>query len=228
LAARGELELASLREARDRVIARLSDHFASDDIDLAEFERRVDLAHRAAGVADLDALLADLPAPAGCAALQPAPAPGLALARIGATPEQGSMVAIMSASERKGSWLVPRRLRSVSVMGSAVIDFREVAIPPGISEITITAVMGAVQIIVPPELSVDMNGFAVMGAFEHLDRAPRTPDPGAPLLRVTGFCVMGAVSVETRLPGESFRDARRREKRERKQLVASRSAKEDE
>ena len=39
-------------------------------------------------------------------------------------------------------------------------------------------------------------------------------DPDRPVLRITGMVIMGGVSVETRLPGESSRDARKREKRE--------------
>jgi hypothetical protein len=54
-----------------------------------------------------------------------------------------------------------------------------------------------------------------MGAFELMDRVPAQPDPDRPLLRITGLALMGAVSVETRLPGESARQARKRRRRER-------------
>ena len=70
------------------------------------------------------------------------------------------------------------------------------------------------DIIVPPELPVDVSGLAIMGGFGH--RSPATaPRPELPLLRVHGFAMMGGVDVSVRLPGESARDAKRREREER-------------
>ena len=55
-----------------------------------------------------------------------------------------------------------------------------------------------------------------MGSFEHVDRAPPTLDPEAPLLRVRGVAFMGSVEIRMRLPGESEREAHRRLKQERR------------
>ena len=52
--------LVALRARREGVIDALSNHFACDALDLDEFEQRVDLAHRATSVAELDQLLRDL------------------------------------------------------------------------------------------------------------------------------------------------------------------------
>ena len=49
------------QETRERVIARLSDHFAHDALDVDEFERRVTVAQTSDNPADIEALLADLP-----------------------------------------------------------------------------------------------------------------------------------------------------------------------
>ena len=40
----------------------------------------------------------------------------------------------------------------------------------------------------------------------------------APSLRITGFAMFGGVSIETRLAGESGRDARKRDRREARAL----------
>jgi hypothetical protein len=69
---------------------------------------------------------------------------------------------------------------------------------------------------VPPGLAVETEGVAVMGSFEHVDRAPAHPDPEAPLLRVRGRVIMGSVEIKMRLPGESEREAHRRQKLERR------------
>jgi hypothetical protein len=98
-----------------------------------------------------------------------------------------------------------------------VLDFREARLPPGETHVSVFILMGGVQIIVPPELAVETSGMAIMGGFEHLERAPAVADPERPVLRVTGFAMMGGVAVETRLAGESERDARRRRRKELKE-----------
>lgn len=216
--------LVAVRDAREKIIARLSDHFAKDDLDMDEFERRLTLAHRAETVAEIDALVADLPAagaaaPAPTTALVPKPKPDPApLVRADAVRERQTLVAVMGGVQRQGAWTAARHTRVVCIMGGAILDFREARLPPGTTEVTVFAMMGGAQIIVPPGLAVEMDGSAFMGGFEHLERAPTEVNPERPILRVSGFVLMGGVAVETRLPGEGERDARRRRRRERKQL----------
>ncbi len=96
------------------------------------------------------------------------------------------------------------------VMGGAGLDFREVRMPPGVTEVRVVAVMGGVEILVPPGLAVESHDFGVMGGFDGVDQAGVETDPDAPRLVIKGFACMGAVEVAVRLPGESGRDARRR------------------
>ena len=65
--------------------------------------------------------------------------------------------------------------------------------------------MSSVEIIVPPGLAVETDGSAVMGTFDDISRAPRHPDPEAPLLRIHGLAFMGSVRSRWRLAGESER-----------------------
>src|SRR5215468_6137814 len=55
--------LVSLRDARERTIAVLSDLFAKDELELDEFEKRVSLVHRAPNVAEVENVVKDLPVP---------------------------------------------------------------------------------------------------------------------------------------------------------------------
>jgi hypothetical protein len=212
-------ELVSLRQSREAAIARLSEAFSRDDLDMDEFERRVDLAHRAETVAELEPLLADLPAPTGTP--EPATTALAPMVRREGIREKALLVSIMGGTERKGQWLVPRKIRIFTMMGGTDLDFRDAQFAPGVTEIHIFAMMGGVDIVVPPGLAVEMNGVAIMGGFEHMERASRHPDPDAPLLRIDGLVVMGGVDVDTRLPGESRREARKRERSERKALKDS-------
>jgi hypothetical protein len=205
--------LIQLRDVRDRAIAVLSDGFAHDLLDVNEFERRVTIAQTSDSVAEIEQLITDLPAPAA----PPAPSP-TALVPASEVREHQTMLSIMGGSIRKGHWVTARHLRVVNVMGGTVLDFRDAQMPAGVVDVTVIAVMGGCEIIVPPSLAVETDGVAIMGGFEHVDRRPAQLDPSAPLLRVHGIAFMGGVEIKMRLPGESDSDARRRRRRERKEL----------
>ena len=221
----GTPALVALRQRRQVIIDRLTEDFARDVIEVEEFEARVDRAHQASSVAALEKVVADLaPREASAAPISPERALALHPERTSAgalaanRAESRWAVAVMGGVERKGGWRVPVRLKVVCLMGGAEIDFREVDLPPGVTSVKIFCVMGGAEIIVPPDLAVECEGVAIMGGFESLDRAPRSADPDAPLLRISGLALMGGFTISTRLPGESARDASKRRRRERREL----------
>lgn len=209
--------LVALRTERDRCVQRLSDAFAADVLDVDEFERRVDLAHKAESVEALVSLRDDLEVEPSTntelvTALDPARQQALALAQ----PASGWCIGIMGGGERRGQWRVPRKMRAAAIMGGMELDYREAIFAPGVSTLHLVACMGGVDIIVPPNLAIECNGAGVMGAFASMERCPPVPDPDQPLLRISGLSVMGAFEISTRLVGESARDARKRRKREKR------------
>jgi hypothetical protein len=209
--------LVAVRDRREQVIAALTEHFAGDRLDIEEFDRRVDRAHLATTIVELDAVLADLPT-----AMPPSSSSSTTQAMVTRDDPNRSQSSriwmVMGGIERKGQWMVPRNMNAVCFWGGGSLDFRDADFGPGVTELNVLAIMGGLEIIVPPWLSVDVDASAIMGGFDERHRAPQAPDPGRPVLRVTGLVVMGGVEIETRLPGETKRDARRRAKRERKEL----------
>ena len=110
---------------------------------------------------------------------------------------------------------------AVALMGGVELDFREAAFGPGVTEVTVFALWGGVDIVVPPGLQVECSGAGILGGFERTpdelaDASAASLDPGSPVLRVNGVALMGGVDVSTRLPGERERDAARRRKLARK------------
>lgn len=209
--------LVALRDRRQQVIARLSECFATDVLEVDELERRLDLAHGARTVAELDALVADLaPAPA-TTALAPVPAAALAIDDPRRA-ETKRVRVVMSHVERRGRWTVPRTLELRVFWGNAELDFRDASLAPGVTTIDVRVLMGNLEIILPPHLAIDVDVSSFMGSVEERHRVPPDDDPARPVLRLTGAVRLGNLELTTRLPGESRGDARRRERRERKQL----------
>ncbi|MET0341215.1 MAG: hypothetical protein ABW252_09440, partial [Polyangiales bacterium] len=202
----------SLRTARERTIATLSELFARDDLEVEEFERRLSVAHRADSESEIAAALS------GLASVEPT---AIVVARRAAPPlahrpSSGTLLAVLGGTDRRGVWGVPEKLNVVAFMGGSTLDFREARLGPGITTVSVFAMMGGVHIIVPPTLAIDVGGVGIAGGFEHIARHPEHGE-AEQLLVVRGLAMMGGVSVETRLVGEDRRDAKRRRRRERKQ-----------
>lgn len=217
--------LVALRDQRDAAIELLTQRFAEGVLDMDEFEDRVDAAHQADSATALEKVVKDLmPLPEAeregngeshALAVREQVSESLETARA----QRKRMIAIMGGVERRGQWRVPKTLTVYTLMGGASLDFREAVLPPGVTEVKVRALMGGVEIIVPPHVAVECEGTAIMGGFEDVHRSPRDPDPDVPLLRVSGLAIMGGCSIETRLPGESHRDARRRMREEERHAL---------
>ncbi|MEX0890522.1 MAG: DUF1707 domain-containing protein [Gemmatimonadota bacterium] len=206
-------------ERREQIVRALTVHFAADRVGMEELERRLDLAHRARTSAELETALEGLPAvestspPAGRVAPRterpPAPVE---------RQQRRYAVAVMSGADRRGHWVPGEQNLAVAVMGGVSLDFREAHLPPGVTEVTVFALMGGCDIVVPPWVRVEAGGFALMGGFDAAESDP-SAEADAPTLRVNGLAIMGGVEISVRLPGESARDAKRRRKAERQELA---------
>jgi hypothetical protein len=208
------LQRVEVRQARERAIAALTEAFTRDDLEMDELESRLSKAHSASTLEELAVLVSDLK-PATDAIAERAPERTIAASEVR---ESQTVVAIMGGAEQRGAWTCARKLRAVAFMGGTVLDFREARLPAGVVELEIFAVMGGVEVIVPPDLAVETSGSGVMGGFDHYSSSPVSASPDRPVLRISGLALMGGVEIESRLPGESGREARRREKEQRRAL----------
>jgi hypothetical protein len=192
---------------RERVIQTLCAHFAHDNLSTQELELRFEHAYQAGTSAELRALVAGLPAlPADVAP----PAPLYAVAPAGRPdPAEKRHLVVMSNVRQKGSWTPARHNKVTCIMGNARFDLREALILGGETHFELMVVMGEVELIVPPGLRVECDGFAFMGEFDDA-HSEELASPNAPVVRVTGSVVMGAARIKTRLPGESALEAWRR------------------
>ncbi len=212
-------------EQRQRIVDRLCAHFAADHLETDEFERRLDVAYAAHSRNELVALEQDLPelrvgaeAEAGEASsevITAEPVLGAVVDTSRPAPERDFMLSIMGGSDRAGTWTPARRIKVFSMMGGAGLDFRDATFACSEITVTILAVMGGAEIIVPPGVHVECSGIAIMGGFGSVQRS-RPTSPDAPVIRINGFVLMGGVEIKERLSGETEREARKRIKAEKK------------
>jgi hypothetical protein len=174
---------------RGKVIEALTEHFAQDRLSMEELEQRLDRVYAATTPSALSAVLADLPA-----LVAPlAPAASAPVAQSGTGRSEKSLFAFMSGVVRKGPWAVPKTINAIAIMGGIELDLRFAHFTAPVTEIQILAIMGGVEVIVPPGVRVESDGFAIMGGF-----GTEVGDPGlpnAPVVRLTGLALMGGVEV---------------------------------
>jgi hypothetical protein len=125
-----------------------------------------------------------------------------AVAAAAATPMRG-IVAIFSESRKLGRWVVPRHVRVLSIFGSAKVDLREAILQYKETVIEAQAVLAEIEIIVPPDMTVECDGDALLGSFaidEGRRRGARSqpPSPDAPVVRVIGSAHLASVTVKIR------------------------------
>ena len=195
---------ASLRERRERAIERLKLHFANDRIEAEELERRLDRLYGARSLTEIDAVTVDLPVLA-------TESTGSSVAR----PSLGDrawqvVIAMFGGTGRTGSWAPARTVHALTIMGGMELDFRGARFAPGVTELNVLGIMGGVEIIVPPELRVECDGFGLFGGFDGISQEGATDDPERPTLLIRGLAIMAGVEVTQRLPGETAREKRKR------------------
>jgi len=186
-AAGGAATRASDRE-RDAVVQRVQDAFAEGRLDDAEFDERTRAALTARTHAELDALLADLPAPAGAVPVVPGRGPG----RLA--------IALKSSVRRGGRWRVPERYTTVVYKGGGWLDLRAAELSGPVTTFLAVAYKSRVTILVPPNVRVEMTGFGVtQGLEDEEDLGYRLP-ADAPVVHVRGIAYKGTVEIATRPP----------------------------
>lgn len=165
---------------REAVVARLTEHAGAGHLTLAQFDERARRAYAAASRDELTAVTSDLPS---------STTPVRARRRA-----RRWVVALLGGSTLTGRWRLSGTLTSVSVMGGSTLDLRDVELDGAEVTITTLALMGGDDIYVPDGVEVEMTGFALMGGNDE-HGATTSMHPGAPVVRIRAFAVMGGVDL---------------------------------
>ncbi|MFD7015989.1 DUF1707 domain-containing protein [Streptomyces sp. NPDC059928] len=179
---------------RDRTADILRDALAEGRLDAQEHSDRIEAVYRAKTVGELEPLVQDLPAPGG--RRRPALAPDPREVEEAGTAVAENLIAVFSASTRKGRWRVGRRTNAFSLFGSVEIDLTEALFEQRLTVINATAIFGNVEVRVPENLTLRGSGTGVFGNFEV--STLEAEDPEAPVVVVNGYSVFGNIEAKPR------------------------------
>jgi hypothetical protein len=173
---------------RDRAATVINSAMAEGRLTPDEHSERLDAIYAAKTHADIVPIIDDLPRLANDAA------PAGAVAAPTGHPDR--IIAIMGGASRKGIWRAQPVIDIVTVMGGAELDFREAVLPGQEVTIRVVCIMGGLEITVPPEMHVTDSGVNIMGGRDVAGDTADSLRPGAPALRISGFCMMGGIAIK--------------------------------
>ncbi|MEU3020623.1 MULTISPECIES: DUF1707 domain-containing protein [unclassified Nocardiopsis] len=198
---------------RDQVAERLREALAEGRISPVEHEERLDTLYRAKTIGELAPITADLPSGASPGFPGTPGFPGVASsertdsgmeilgseARDLAGQSKGSenLVAVFGGCERRGRWLVEPRTNVSVLCGGVELDLREAVLSQHEVTIQVAVIMGGLDITVPHGVRVINNTSAILGGTD-LHGTDQVTDPNAPVVRLTGTCMLGGVDVKAK------------------------------
>ncbi|MBL1073028.1 DUF1707 domain-containing protein [Nocardia sp. 2] len=204
----GERDLRVSDSEREHVGRLLQRAVGLGMLSLGEFTERMDTALAAKTRGELNAVLVDLP---GIRLVGQPAQPQQAPPRYVHTPQQPRMPQFapssvhpvmpgnvirtrMSAVTRKGKWQVPPVLIIDSNMAAVELDFTQAIMSTQVVEIRVRHQLGSLELIVPSEATVDMNGLQLLGAS--VNNKVRTGPPLGPLhLIIHGQMRLGSITA---------------------------------
>jgi hypothetical protein len=169
-------------------VARLGDACATGRLTLGEFEERVAVALEARTHGELERLVTDLPTTVTPPVAVAAPAPGRAKAKWTLT--------ILSGHKRSGRWSLPGRSVYFTLLGGLELDLSDAELSSGDTQITVVALLGGAEVVVPDAVRMEVSGFAMLGGKD-VEQFHRPP-VGAPKIDFRLFPILGGINVKTR------------------------------
>ena len=189
----GEEPTAGIRVSdaeRDAAVERLSAATGDGRLTLQEFSQRMELATAARTRADLDGLVADLPADSATAGSAVAGPPSWHVSPIG-----GLRI--------RGPWRMDRHVIVVSLVGGARLDLSQAQLAAPQVMLTKVSLVGGTKVTVPPGIRVEASGFSLIGGTR-IDAGPQ-PGPGAPIVRIRAFALVGGIRIRRSGTSERLR-----------------------
>ncbi len=190
---------------RDATVERLSVATGDGRLTLEEFSQRMQQATSARSRAELDRLVADLPADTATVGTEVA----------GRAPGQPSWhVSPVGGLRVYGPWRMDRHVIVISIVGGTRLDLSQAQLAAPEVTLTKVSLVGGVRVWVPAGIRIEVSGFSVIGGTRFYG-GPE-PGPGAPTVHVRAFGLVGGVRIRRGGPPPQSSEYRRSDRRSRR------------
>jgi hypothetical protein len=109
-------------------------------------------------------------------------------------------IAILGGSRLgQGPWRPGRKVWSISIFGSSVIDFCQAEMEESITEVVALTLFGATKVIVPDDMPVGVSGMSILGGKSvNRPNAADTLEASKTRLQVKSLAVVGGFEATER------------------------------
>lgn len=112
-----------------------------------------------------------------------------------ATASGSRIVSVFSGVRRRGHWVVPDRLDTVTLFAGTELDLRHATLTAPVTDITVVCAFGGLEVVVPEGVRVVSEMFVLFGGASETQQ---DPGPDAPTIRLHGVCLFGGVDVKVK------------------------------
>ncbi|MET9024873.1 DUF1707 domain-containing protein [Nocardia sp. NPDC004168] len=197
----GDRELRVSDAEREHVGQLLQRAVGLGMLSLGEFTERMDTALAAKTRGELNAVLIDLPGvrlvgqPAAPPSTFVNSSPAFTRQASGSNGASNVIRSRLSGVSRRGPWQVPPTLYLNNWLSGVTLDFTEAIMSTQVVELRVDDFAGSINLIVPAEATVDLNGLELIGSS--VNNKVRTGPPlGALHLVVLGKIRFGSVTAK--------------------------------
>ncbi|MEU6186368.1 MULTISPECIES: DUF1707 domain-containing protein [unclassified Nocardia] len=197
----GDRELRVSDAEREHVGQLLQRAVGLGMLSLGEFTERMDTALAAKTRGELNAVLIDLPGvrlvgqPAAPPSTFVNSSPAFTRQASGSNGASNVIRSRLSGVSRRGPWQVPPTLYLNNWLSGVTLDFTEAIMSTQVVELRVDDFAGSINLIVPAEATVDLNGLELIGSS--VNNKVRTGPPlGALHLVVHGKIRFGSVTAK--------------------------------
>lgn len=181
---------------RDAAASVINDAVADGRLTAEEHLDRLDAIYSARRQAELVAVIEDLPARRGIFRPAKSAGGGFSVGFALANMRRGWIAAVLGATSRRGAWLHRPVLHATSIFGLVRLDFRDSTLPDREIVLHARPVLGAVSVLVPPEMRVTGDSVRVRGGRP--PEAALFADATGPVLRIERHGLLGSVRIHRR------------------------------
>lgn len=177
---------------RDRVADRLREALAEGRISAEEHDERIDQLFKARTYGELAPLTSDLPEQGGVVARRPS-------AAVGPVTEVPPQSAVFGSASVHPVGRVSGKVAGFAMFGSTTIDLRDAELVDG-TEISVTALWGGIDVIVPMDVRVKVVAVPIFGGVR---QPPAPTGDGGPEITVRAVAWCAGVGIRRKPPRRS-------------------------
>lgn len=189
-----KLEDRPIEQVREETIDKLIVNYSHGVISSEAFERRLDDATNSESHHALVELVADLPMEVDNQYARYKDTQFSPNYRAPSENNDERIVSILSSEEREGQWVVPQRLRIITVLASVKLDFSDAIFEHQQIVIQVSDLLSSLEILVPENVNVStrLSGFA--SSTEN--KAPSMGGRQAPHISIEGLSVLSSLEIK--------------------------------